>query len=163
MAPDFLVGAQSTGHELLAYGDHYISQCGLNAKAGVAIEFVTLMTTLRFLFAIDQVTVLNLAGAEMLMRRARMIQKAMKKKARAPDFDGLELHLTHLLYSTSVFDRHVAEEMRTEATTMKQHRRWREERDADTKRKNNRTNGNDKGNAGKKKKNTKADPVVGAV
>ena len=163
VAPDFLVGVQSTGHELLAYGDHYISQCGVSSKAGVAIEFVTLMTTLHFLITIDQVNVLNLAGAEMLMRRARMIQKAIKKNARAPDFDGLELHLTHLLDSTggittSAFDRHVAEEMRTEATTMKQHRLWREEHDADTKRKNTNTNGNDKG-----KKNTKADPGAGAV
>ena len=168
VAPDFLVGVQSTGHELLAYGDHYISQCGVNAKAGVAIEFATLMTTLHFFITIDQVSVLNLSGAEILMRRARMIQEAIKKNARAPDFDGLELHLTQLLDSTggittSAFDRHVAEEMRTEATTMKQHRLWREEHDADTKRENTNANGNDKGNAGKNQKNTNADPGVGAV
>ena len=76
--------------------------------------------------------------------------------------------MTHLLDSTggittSAFDRHVAEEMGTDATTMKQHRLWREEHDADTKRKNTNTNGNDKGNAGKNQKNTKADPGVGAV
>jgi hypothetical protein len=166
VAPDFLVGVQSTGHELLAYGDRYISQSGVNPKAGVAIEFVTLMTTLHFLITIDQVNVLNLAGAEMLMRRARMIQKAIRKNARAPDFEGLELHLTHLLDSTggittSAFDRHVAEEMRTEAITMKQHRLWREEHDADTKRKKD-TAGHDKP-GGKPPKNKPADQAAGAV
>ena len=42
------------------------------------------MTTLHFLITIDQVNVLNLAGAEMLMRRARMIQKAINNVDNIP-------------------------------------------------------------------------------
>eukprot|EP00972_Heterocapsa_arctica_P111336 16390898-Heterocapsa_arctica.AAC.1 len=82
VGPDFLTGAVATGHELIAYSDHYLQQSGLNPKSGVAIEFQTLMTILHFLVSYDQVNVLNLAGGEFIMRRGRMIQKALTKNAK---------------------------------------------------------------------------------
>ena len=135
VAPDFLKGVVATGHELLAYGDHYVSTSGASPRAAVCIEFGCLVTALHFAVVYDQLNLLNTAFAEYLFRRLRMIQKAIARNAKQPDFEGLEIHLNHALdagggLTTSAYDRHIAEEQKAHAITLKQTRLWKEEQEA---------------------------------
>ena len=138
VADEFLTGVVSTGHELLTHGDQLIVQLGVASRGALASEYRVLMTCLHFLVVYDQLNILNLAGSEFLLRRARMLQKAAQRNARAPDYEGLEMYLSHRLdvhggVTTAAFDRHVAEEQRTLGTALKQSRLWREEREAEKK------------------------------
>ena len=140
VGPDFLTGVVATGHECLAYADHYKGTSGMNDKSGLAVEFTVLVAILHMLISLDQLNPANLASAELLMRRVRMIQKAVKRNPKVPDFEGLEVHLSHLLDArggivTTAYDRHIAEEQKAEAITLKQTRLWRDEQEADAKRK----------------------------
>lgn len=140
VAPDVLSAVVASGHELLAYNDFFVSQSGLSPKSGVAIESGVIMTALHYMVTHDQLNVLNLVGVEYLMRRLRMIQKAVARNPKNPDFDGLELHLSHSMDSrgglcSGAFDKHLAEEQKVIANTMKQDRLWREEQDATAKKK----------------------------
>ena len=69
-----------------------------------------------------------------------MIQKAISRNAKSPDFDGLHVYLSHLLddkggITTARFDAHIAQRQKDEAIVMKQGRLWQEEVDARQKKK----------------------------
>ena len=138
---EFLEGVKSTGHELHTHAEMYISSAGVVPNGGVATEYRVIMTALHFLITFDQINIENLAAGEYLLRRARMIQKAVQKNARSPDFTGLSMNLTHKLdphggINTVSYDRHVACEQRLHADNLKQTRLVREEEEHDDKRHN---------------------------
>ncbi len=98
------------------------------------------MTTVHYLVTHDQLNVLNLAGVEYLMRQLRMIQKAVARNPKNPHSDGLELHLVHSMdarggFASGAYNKHLADEQKVMANTMKQDRLWREEQDATAKKK----------------------------
>ena len=67
-----------------------------------------------------------------------MIQAAVRKSPKAPDFSGLEAFTSHSFDETSgvvtsSFSKYIAEEQKAEATVMKQHRLRREEIELDKK------------------------------
>ena len=77
-------------------------------------------------------------------------QKAVKRNCKAPDFEGLEIYLSHRFDASggvvsSNFDKHISELQRNEATIMKQMKLWHEETEAKTKNKNKDKNGPGKG------------------
>jgi hypothetical protein len=157
LGPEFLSGIVSTGHELLNHADFYVQSAGVAPKGGLASEYRVLMTALHFMTTFDQVNVLNLAGCEHMLRRARMLQKAAQRSSKTPDFEGLELYLSHKLdvhggILTVAYDRHIAEEQKTMAISLKQNRLWREEREAEHKRQ---AVGGAGGGGGQKNKNNK--------
>lgn len=124
----------------MAYSDHYVQTSGMAGRSSAAIEFGCIMTAAHYLVTFDQINLLNTASGEFLLRRARMIQKAVARNARAPDYEGLDLMLSHRLDSsggvaTNAYDRHLAEEQETLAFTAKQTQLWREEVESDKKRK----------------------------
>jgi hypothetical protein len=75
----------------------------------------------------DQLNVLNLACAAMLVRRVRMMQEAVKKCPKAPDFSGLRIFLSHLLdadggITASELDKHISQRQRADVQILKQSR-----------------------------------------
>ena len=75
----------------------------------------------------DQYDALNPAGFEFLSRWALMIQVAVRKNLRVPDFGGLDTFLSHSFDETggavtTNFAKFVAEEQKSEAIVMKQNR-----------------------------------------
>jgi hypothetical protein len=127
-------GVVATGHELLAYAPHYIRISGLSPSSGLAIELTTLLSVLHFAFTRDLVNPYNLNCLEMVARRVLMIQKAVRRNAKAPDFDGLDVYMSHSFDSTGgiitqAFDRHIAGVQKDEAQILKQQRLWSEEQD----------------------------------
>jgi hypothetical protein len=106
----------------------------------------------------DQYNVYNSAGVEMLVRRALMVQRAVKRNCKSPDFSGLDLYLANTFDGaggivTSDFDRHIADQQRSESNIMKQARLWHEE--IDSKKKTDNSAHNDKQLKGDKGKNQK--------
>ena len=88
---------------------------------------------------VDYLNVLNLASAEQMCRRLLMIERAVKRNPRAPDFEGLEAFLANGYDSrggviTREFDKYIAELQKTVAQIMKQNRMLREEQDSDNRR-----------------------------
>ena len=98
------------------------------------------MTILWMMVCFDRLDVLNVASAEYVARRLLMIQRAVRRNPRAPDFDGLECFMSNSLdiqggIVTLEFEKHMAEIQRAEAQVMKQQRMARDEAHANDKHK----------------------------
>ena len=82
-----------------------------------------------------------------------MIQRAVRRNPRAPDYEGLGAYGEHIVDGstgapTADFDRHVTEQQRTEALVLKQMRLVQEEAEAGSKRKKDGGDGGKKGQKG---------------
>ena len=91
----------------------------------------------------------NIAAAEFASRRVLMIQRAVRRNPRNPDFEGLETFMAHAFDTsggvvTTQFDAEMAEMRKTQAVILKSESLLKEESEADSKRQNNK-NKNDMG------------------
>ena len=157
---ELLSGVAASGHELLAYPQFWQRTSGVSAKSSVAIEFAMIFTLLHLLVVVDGLNPVNLNSAEHAARRARMIQRAVKRSPHAPDFEGLDVYISNTYDSsggvlTLEFDKFVSEAQRADALIMKQHRLLKEEVEADDRRKR------DKKGDKKGKKDTQPPPGGG--
>ena len=149
--PEVLTGIVSSGHEPIAYHSEWVRTSGVNGQAGIAVEHSVICTTLSLAIGYDTLNVLNLAFFEQMCRRLLMIERAVKRNPRAPDFEGLEMFLANGFdatggVTTRDFDKYIAETQRNDAVIMKQSRLWREEHHADVKsKKETKGKGKDKG------------------
>ena len=148
---EVLEGIKATGLEPPAYVTHYLGSSGIGPHSGLAQEFKHLMTILWMMVCFDRLDVLNVSSAEYVARRVLMIQRAVKRNPRSPDFDGLECFMPNALdvqggIVTSEFEKHMSELQRSEAQIMKQQRLAREETEAlETKKKKDKGKGGGKG------------------
>ena len=132
---------KNTGLEPPGYLSHYMATSGLSANTAVAQELKHLFAVLWMVVCFDRLDALNLSAAEYVARRILMIQRAVKRNPRSPDFDGLESFLANTLDSqggivTLEFEKYMAGIQQAEAQVMKQQRMAREEVEAlDKKRK----------------------------
>ena len=111
---------------------------GLNGQAGITVEHSVICTTFSLSIGYDTLNVLNLAFIDRTCRRLLMIERAVKRNPRAPDFEGLEMFLANGYdatggVTTRDFDMFIAETQKNDAEIMKQTRLWREEDNADVK------------------------------
>lgn len=123
---------------MVIYDFFWAQQNGAVRTSAVALSHMHVMATLSLLQSYDQVDMTNLAGVEYLGRWALMIQAAVRKNPKSPSFQGLETFLSHSFDETggvvvSQFQKYIAEEQKSEALVLKQHRLRNEERDADDK------------------------------
>lgn len=136
--PELLMGIQKSGHELATYDLFWAQQSGAIRASAVALSHKHVMAVLSLLQSYDQVDMTNLAGVEYFGPWALMIQAAVRKSPKSPSFQGLESFLSHSFDETggvvvSQFQKYIAEEQKSGALVLKQHRLWNEERDADDK------------------------------
>jgi hypothetical protein len=123
-----------------AYAAAWVAASGVAPKYGIAVEFLMSIQSLWLLASMDGVDATNLVTAEHIARRALMIQKAVRRSPRSPDFSGLHSYMEHMAdhasgAATPAFDRHVAALQKDEAIIMKSQRLAHEEVEADEKRK----------------------------
>jgi hypothetical protein len=85
-----LSGIVAAGLEPPAYQNHWKSSSGVSPNSGVCVERGLLLTFLQMMVTYDQPDVMNIAAAELASRRILMIQRAVKRNPRSPDFDGFE-------------------------------------------------------------------------
>jgi hypothetical protein len=138
---EVLQGIVSSGLDIPAYANHWRANSGASPASAISIEIVNLLTVLFLMISYDQYDLLNSASAEAISRRILQIQRAVKRNPKSPDFSGLECFVTHTLdhtagLTTTDFDKYISEVQRAEAQVMKQQRLQREETDAHSKRKN---------------------------
>ena len=138
---ELLRGVQKSGQELSTYDLFWSSRSGIVKQPAVAITHRNIFAVLHLLQSYDQIDLLNMAGADYLARWALMIQAATKKSPKAPVFAGLDHFLSHSFDEcggvvTSDFSKFIADEQKSEAMVMKQHRLWHEEQLADDKTRN---------------------------
>ena len=132
---EVLESIRSSGMEPPSYVTHYLGHSGINPTGGLANEFKHLMTILWMMVCFDRLDVHNIAAAEYVARRVLMIQRAVKRNPRVPDFDGLECFLANTLDTqgglvTLEFEKHMASIQSAEAQVLKQQRKAREENQA---------------------------------
>ena len=94
---EFLEGVEATGLDLPAYHGHWIKRSGVHPKASVAAEFGNILQVLRHFICYDQLDVTDVAGAELIARRALQIQRAVRQNPRQPSLEGLEATLSTAL------------------------------------------------------------------
>jgi hypothetical protein len=122
----------ASGHEPIGYDAQWPAASGVSPKSGIRLEHGLLITLLWILSTIDRLDLYHIAGFEHICRRLLQIQRAVRRNARAPDFDGLESYMSHALDPSGGvlapdFDRHVASIQKDEAMILKQGRLAREE------------------------------------
>ena len=137
---ELLQAVRSSGHEIGAYHDQWVTTSGVSAGSSAAHMHRGLMSVLLHLICFDQMDCLQSAGAEMLARRIMQIQRAVRKNPKAPEYGGLELMVFSRLESGGAapvgdFAKFVAEEQKAEAFTMKQQRLFAEESGKNTRKK----------------------------
>jgi uncharacterized membrane protein YgcG len=150
---ELIPAVAKSGHELMVYPTHWIKSSGVSPTASVAIELTMIFVALHLLITFDGINPYNLAAAEHLSRRVLMIQRAVKRSARAPDFDGLDVFVANTFDATGgvitmEFDKWIATTQQSEAIIMKQHRLLREETHADTTHKKEKDKKGDGGGGG---------------
>jgi len=131
----------SSGHEPAGCQSVWETASGVARKSGICMEHALLLTLLWIMATVDLIDLFNSSAAEFISRRILMIEKAVKRNPRQPDFTGLDAFLSHALdpgggVLSPELDKHIAELQKAEAMTMKSYRQNREEQEADSKRKN---------------------------
>ena len=153
--PEVLRGIATSGHEPPGCHQLWVVASGVAPKSGLAFEHLGLLTLLWVMATVDGLDVNNLESAEQVARRILMIERAVKKNPKNPDFSGLEHYMANSLDASGGvvapdFDKHVASLQRDEALIMKNWRLAREEHEAELKRRNaSATKGGKDGKGGK--------------
>ena len=155
-ALELATGIIAGGTEASMFHNIWQPRSGVSERSAVAIEHSTDLMIFHLMVTYDQYNMANSAAGELLARNILRIQRAVRRNPRTPDFSGLDGMTRQAFDETggivcSEFDRHYAESQRTQAQVMKQSRLWREEQEADDKRRR----GGDKGDRDKDKKEGK--------
>ena len=145
-------GIRSSGHEIGAYHDFYLSSSGLGPDHPVAHKHNDMCAVLHHLTSYDQLNGLQSSGIECLCRLMLQTHAAVKRNCKVPDYKGTSLMVQSSLSSGKTlmvgeFAKWTAEEQKSEAFTMKQHRLYAEEEETRD-RHRQRPPGNPKGQKG---------------
>ena len=129
----------ASGVEPPAYHQQWVVRSGVGAKSAAAREHLLLLYALWLLVCIDGADIVNLSSAEHLARRIMMLERAVRRNPRAPDFEGLDAYMEHMVEGgrglpLADFEKHISEVQKADAQIMKQARLAREESEADAKR-----------------------------
>ena len=132
----------SSGLEPQAFHQNWVQQSGVGPRSSVSMEHSHLMTILWLMGSVDLLNLPACQSCEFLCRRMLMIQTAVGRSPKQPDFDGLDIFIAHKMdprggVLASGFHKFVAEHQKSEAMIAKAQRMQREEVEADRKRRNN--------------------------
>ena len=143
----------ASGLEPAAYRQHWRTTSGITPNSGLAIEFGLLVEILWLSTCHDLLNPFELSSLELVARRLLMIERAVKRNSRNPDFEGLDPYLGHTLdpsggTQSSPFAEHIAQIQKTEAIVMKQNRLLAEEVTSSNKKKGDKAKVKAKGKEG---------------
>jgi hypothetical protein len=139
-------GVLRAGCEFSQFDGYWRSRSGIAQHSAIAVTHRNLFAVLYLFQSYDQLDFWNCAGIEFLMRWALMIQTAVRRSPKAPDFAGLDAFLSFSLDETggiiaTDFNKFIAEEQKAEAIISKSQRLWRDEQDSENKRRGARNQG----------------------
>ena len=144
---------RAAGQTLLQHHMEFIRKSGVPERGGVAREHGSICESLRQLICHDQVDCTGLVGVEVLIRRLIVIEMAVARNPRTPDWDGLELVMAARIgdmgeAQVQGFETWLSGAQRDQAIVLKQGRLPREERAAQEKRTQGGGGGGDQRNQG---------------
>ena len=144
-AKELLDAVSQSGQELNQYHAYWQQRSGVAVNSAVAHEHRLGFDYLQLFLCFDQLDASNVAGLEALCRRLLIIQKAVRRNPKVPDFTGFERFLITAVDDlggvvATGFDEWMASEQKSEALILKQSRLWNEEQSAENKRQTNRGN-----------------------
>ena len=113
-AREVLQAFMASGMEPPAFVLHWRTTSRVNIQSGLEIEHGLWVEMLWVHTCHDLVNPLRLACAELPARRILMIERAVRRNARAPSFDGLQSYMAHTLdphggARASQFANHIAD------------------------------------------------------
>jgi len=151
---ELLDSVAADGFELGSFHAAWVQRCGASPHAAVVHEHRVGFDYLQLFMSYDQCDLTNLAGVEALSRRLLIIEKAIRRNPKAPDFSGTEMFTASTFDESggavvSGFDKYMAQEQQAQAVILKQNRLWAEERESEKKKQSGRGGGGGGGSADK--------------
>ena len=147
---ELLDSVAAGGYELGSFHAAWVQRCGASQSAAVVHEHRIGFDYLQLFMSYDQCDLTNLAGIEALSRRLLIIEKAIRRNPKAPDFSGSEMFTASTFDESggvvvSGFDKYMAQEQQAQAVILKQNCLWAEERDTEKKKQHGRGGGGGSG------------------
>ena len=136
---EFFDSLRASGNTLVQYDAGWRARSGVPDRGVVAKFHTALCEVLRYMVSLDQVDPTNLLGGELVVRWIVLIESAVSRNPKQPDWDGLE-HVVASKVTTSGaaevpgFMTWLTTIQKDQAQVMKQGRLLREERAAEGKR-----------------------------
>ena len=139
-AKEILAALVASGLEPAAYCAQFEVASGLAPKSALAHELRMHFTSLVLAIGVDRTDPHQSAAIEHICRRIVQIQKAVRRCAKSPDFEGLEAYMRHtadpgLALAANDFEAHISTVLKDERIILKETRLTREEQVALAKRK----------------------------
>ena len=136
--PEWFDNLVAAGQSLVQHHQDFIKRLGLPERGGVAREHSVHTEVLRIAVSQDQLQLPQLACFEYVVRRIIMIETAVTRDAKSPDWDGLDMMLSTTLSDAGAVDVQkfhgwVSTVQKDQATILKQGRLLREERESEKK------------------------------
>lgn len=93
-AKEYFQALHTAGESLLQHLE-FIRKSGVPGRGVASREHMALMDILRHLVAHDMLDITICAGAEMVVRRLYVLEQAVSRSPKAPDWEGLEVVQSH--------------------------------------------------------------------
>ena len=129
---EFVQSVSDGPGSLARYHVDWLRLSGINDSSSITHTHRNLCEALRMMISYDQVNPCNLASAEYLVRWLIMVETAVERNPRSPDFHGLSLIMGGPTTAegkavTSKFSEYLTSKLKERATVWKQERLYREE------------------------------------
>lgn len=97
MAKDMFMSLRAAGQTLLQHHLDFVRISGVPPKGAIAREHAALTDALRYLVTWDMIDVTACVGAELITRRIFVLEAAVARNPKAPDWEGLDMVQSHTL------------------------------------------------------------------
>ena len=133
VAAEFFESLRGSGQTLQQHHLDWVRKSSAGDRTAVTREHFALSEMLRVMITHDQLDVSMLAGADLMVRRLLVIEMAVARNPRAPDWDGLEVAFSMRTTETGgahahTFETWLSNVQKDHAQVLKQGRLLREER-----------------------------------
>ena len=102
--PEWFDALSASGQSLIQHHEDFVKRSGITAAAVVAREHSVHTEVLRIEMTQDQLQLSRLASFEYIVRRMIMIETAVSRDARSPEWDGLDRMLSTTLTGAGAVD-----------------------------------------------------------
>ena len=141
-AVEFFESLRASGLTTVTHHANFVKRSGIPPRGHVAREHEALCEILRLMSCHDQLDISSLASGELSVRRLLVLEAAVSRNPRNPDFDGLDIITSARVndvgaIQTQKFTEWVSSVQKDEAVVLKAGRQLREERAAEGRRSNN--------------------------
>ena len=132
--PEWFDALSASGRSLIQHRQNFVKRSGIVERGGVAREHSVHTEVLTIAMTQDQLQLSQLASFEYIVRRMVMIETAVSRDARSPDWDGLDMMLSTTLADAGAvdatkFSSWIAGVQKDQAVVFKQGRLLREEQE----------------------------------